>query len=79
DWAKRGIVDMSGRPVRDYGAARILRPAGQAGASFMVFKNFDVIKRYNWNSLIGLLRVEFALPQPTNNRLAHHVVAALAV
>ncbi|MEO0567337.1 MAG: lytic murein transglycosylase [Pseudomonadota bacterium] len=47
DWAKRGIVDMSGRPVRDYGAARILRPAGQAGASFMVFKNFDVIKRYN--------------------------------
>ncbi|MEM8773920.1 MAG: lytic murein transglycosylase [Pseudomonadota bacterium] len=47
DWAKRGVVGIDGKPVRDYGLARILQPAGKAGASFMVFKNFDVIKRYN--------------------------------
>ncbi len=47
DWASRGVVGIDGRPVRDYGAARILQPAGPQGASFMVFSNFDVIKRYN--------------------------------
>ena len=47
DWASRGVVGIDGRPVRDYGSARILQPAGPAGASFMVFANFDVIKRYN--------------------------------
>nr|WP_246162433.1 lytic murein transglycosylase [Roseovarius faecimaris] len=47
DWAARGVTDMRGRPVKDYGSARILMPAGAAGAKFMVFKNFDVIKRYN--------------------------------
>jgi membrane-bound lytic murein transglycosylase B len=33
--------------VRDFGSARIFQPAGAAGPSFMVFANFDVIKRYN--------------------------------
>ncbi|MDZ7710046.1 MAG: lytic murein transglycosylase [Roseovarius sp.] len=47
DWAARGIVGIDGKTVRDYGSARILQPAGPAGASFMVFANFDVIKRYN--------------------------------
>jgi len=47
DWAGRGVVGMDGRPVRDYGSARLLQPAGPAGASFLVFANFDVIKRYN--------------------------------
>ena len=47
DWGARGIVGIDGRPVRDFGSARILQPAGPAGASFMVFANFDVIKRYN--------------------------------
>jgi len=47
DWAARGVVGADGRAVRDYGSARILQPAGPAGASFMVFANFDVIKRYN--------------------------------
>ncbi|MDD9728147.1 lytic murein transglycosylase [Roseovarius sp. SK2] len=46
-WAAQGVVGVDGRPVRDYGSARILQPAGPAGASFMVFSNFDVIKRYN--------------------------------
>ncbi len=47
DWAGRGIVGIDGKPVRDYGVARILQPAGPNGASFMIFANFDVIKRYN--------------------------------
>ncbi len=47
DWAARGVVGMDGKAVRDYGSARILQPAGPNGASFMVFANFDVIKRYN--------------------------------
>jgi membrane-bound lytic murein transglycosylase B len=47
DWAARGVVGIDGKPVRDYGTARILQPAGPNGASFMVFANFDVIKRYN--------------------------------
>ncbi|MFB9151557.1 lytic murein transglycosylase [Roseovarius ramblicola] len=47
DWAARGVVGTDGRPVRDHGSARILQPAGPEGASFMVFANFDVIKRYN--------------------------------
>ncbi|MEM9496378.1 MAG: lytic murein transglycosylase [Pseudomonadota bacterium] len=47
DWAARGVVGLDGRAVRNYGAARILQPGGPNGASFMVFANFDVIKRYN--------------------------------
>lgn len=47
DWAARGVVAMNGKPVPNHGSARILMPAGLAGAKFMVFKNFDVIKRYN--------------------------------
>ncbi|QFT97498.1 Membrane-bound lytic murein transglycosylase B precursor [Roseovarius sp. THAF8] len=46
-WAAQGVVGVDGRAVRDYGSARIIQPAGPAGASFMVFANFDVIKRYN--------------------------------
>jgi membrane-bound lytic murein transglycosylase B len=47
DWAARGVVGLNGRAVPDHGAASILLPAGTAGAAFMVFDNFDVIKRYN--------------------------------
>lgn len=46
-WAQLGVLGLDGRPVPDYGAARILLPAGARGAAFLVFKNFDVIKRYN--------------------------------
>lgn len=47
DWAARGVVGLDGRPVRDHGSARLLMPAGPQGAKFLVFANFDVIKRYN--------------------------------
>ncbi|SPF79632.1 lytic murein transglycosylase [Pseudoprimorskyibacter insulae] len=47
DWAKLGITDMSGKPVRDYGSASVLVPAGSQGAAFLIFKNFKVIETYN--------------------------------
>ncbi len=47
DWADLGVRDMSGERVRDYGAASLLLPAGAQGAAFMIFKNFNVIERYN--------------------------------
>ncbi len=46
-WAQIGVVDMKGRPVRDFGTASVLLPAGGNGAAFMIFKNFEVIERYN--------------------------------
>lgn len=47
DWARLGVVGVDGKPVRDYGSATLLLPAGRQGAAFLVFKNFSVIKRYN--------------------------------
>ncbi|MCF6444741.1 lytic murein transglycosylase [Nereida sp. MMG024] len=47
DWARLGVRDMNGEPVRDFGNASILLPAGAQGAAFMIFKNFSVIERYN--------------------------------
>ena len=46
-WAKLGVVGMDGRPVQDFGAAKLLLPAGHRGAAFLTFKNFKVISRYN--------------------------------
>ena len=45
--ARLGVLGRDGRAVPDYGAAYVLLPAGAGGAAFLVFKNFDVIKRYN--------------------------------
>lgn len=47
EWAQMGITDMNGRPVRDYGSASVLLPAGAQGAAFLIFKNFRVIETYN--------------------------------
>ncbi len=33
--------------MADHGQASILLPAGARGAAFMIFKNFEVIERYN--------------------------------
>lgn len=46
-WAGMGVRDMNGRQVPNHGAARVIEPAGAGGPAFMVFRNFDVIKRYN--------------------------------
>ena len=47
DWAALGVRDVDGRAVPNHGAASILMPAGARGAAFMIFKNFQVIERYN--------------------------------
>ena len=47
EWAALGVRDVNGKPVANYGSASILLPAGAQGAAFMIFKNFQVIERYN--------------------------------
>ena len=47
DWAARGVVGRDGKPVRDYGQAAILLPAGGQGVALMIFDNFRVIEAYN--------------------------------
>lgn len=47
DWTGAGVRDMAGQPVQDHGEAAILLPAGSKGPAFMIFRNFNVIERYN--------------------------------
>ena len=47
EWAQLGIRGIDGLVVPDHGVASILLPAGARGAAFMIFKNFEVIERYN--------------------------------
>jgi len=46
-WAQLGVTAMAGTAVPDHGPASILLPAGAQGAAFMIFKNFEVLERYN--------------------------------
>ncbi len=46
-WARKGVLDMTGKVVPDHGVASVLVPAGHRGAAFLVFRNFEVIERYN--------------------------------
>lgn len=47
DWTALGVRDIHGKAVPDYGRASVLLPAGARGPAFMIFKNFNVIERYN--------------------------------
>jgi membrane-bound lytic murein transglycosylase B len=46
-WAALGVVGTDGRAVRDHGTAGLITPTGAGGPAFLVFRNFDVISRYN--------------------------------
>ncbi|TPE48827.1 lytic murein transglycosylase [Amaricoccus solimangrovi] len=46
-WRARGVTLMDGRPLPDHGEGAIIAPAGARGPTFIVFRNFYVIKRYN--------------------------------
>jgi membrane-bound lytic murein transglycosylase B len=47
DWARLGVRPARGGRLPDYGPAEVLLPAGARGAAFLIFHNFDVIRRYN--------------------------------
>jgi membrane-bound lytic murein transglycosylase B len=46
-WAALGVRPAQGGRLPDYGQAEVLLPAGARGAAFLIFRNFDVIGRYN--------------------------------
>ncbi|WP_417209266.1 lytic murein transglycosylase [Antarctobacter sp.] len=46
-WARKGVVGLDGQPVKDFGQASVLLPAGHQGAAFLIFDNFEVIETYN--------------------------------
>ncbi len=46
-WAQLGVVGTDGRAVPDYGDATLSTPTGAGGPAFLLFRNYDVIGRYN--------------------------------
>ena len=46
-WAALGVVGTDGRAVPNYGQASLITPTGARGPAFLVFRNYDVISRYN--------------------------------
>lgn len=47
DWATLGVVGTDGRAVPNYGNATLSTPTGAGGPAFLLFRNYDVISRYN--------------------------------
>jgi len=47
EWMALGVRAADGGRLPDHGPARILLPAGARGPALMLFRNFDVIRRYN--------------------------------
>ncbi len=46
-WGQLGVRGTDGRVVPNYGTASLITPTGGRGPAFLVFRNFDVISRYN--------------------------------
>ncbi len=53
-WRAAGLRAAAGGTIPDHGSARLLTPAGAAGPAFLVYRNFDVILRYNASENYGL-------------------------
>ncbi|WP_233270365.1 lytic murein transglycosylase [Chachezhania sediminis] len=55
-WASLGVRLAGGGAVPDYGSASLLIPQGPSGPAFLVFRNFEVLARYNnaVNYVIGV-------------------------
>ncbi len=47
DWARVGVVGVDNRAVPNYGDATLNTPTGAGGPAFLLFRNYDVISRYN--------------------------------
>ena len=46
-WGQLGVRGTDGKVVPNYGTASLITPTGGRGPAFLVFRNFDVISRYN--------------------------------
>ena len=46
-WGQLGVRGTNGQVVPNYGIASLITPTGGRGPAFLVFRNFDVISRYN--------------------------------
>ena len=46
-WAKRGITNVDGSPLKSRFSAGLLLPAGKNGPAFLVSRNFDALYSYN--------------------------------
>jgi lytic murein transglycosylase len=77
DWAKRGITNIDGSPLKSSFQAGLLLPAGKNGPAFLVGRNFDALYSYNaaesYALAIGHLsdrlkgRGPIVAPWPTND------------
>lgn len=47
DWAAAGVRNANGGSLPNHGPAALIAPAGPNGPAFLVFRNFNVILRYN--------------------------------
>jgi lytic murein transglycosylase len=54
DWRARGVRAARGGALPDYGSAAVLAPMGVGKPAFLVFRNFDMILRYNPSENYGL-------------------------
>jgi lytic murein transglycosylase len=46
-WGQGGVRGVDGQVVPNYGEASLITPTGAGGPAFLVFRNYDVISRYN--------------------------------
>ena len=46
-WAAAGVARAGGGSLPDHGPAALIAPAGASGPAFLIFRNFNVILRYN--------------------------------
>ncbi|WP_198521838.1 lytic murein transglycosylase [Sagittula sp. P11] len=54
EWQNLGVRPARGGSLPDYGAAAVVAPMGVDAPAFLVFRNFDVILRYNPSENYGL-------------------------
>lgn len=54
DWRARGVSPARGGSLPDHGSAAVLAPMGIGRPAFLVFRNFDMILRYNPSENYGL-------------------------
>ena len=47
DWAAAGVRSAAGGSLPNHGPAALIAPSGAGGPAFLVFRNFNVILRYN--------------------------------